>query len=240
MATNDVVLELRDLEIRYQKVHAVRGVDILVHAGQLTTIIGSNGAGKTTVLKAVTGLIKPAAGRIMFRGEDIAGAEVDDIVQRGISLVPEGRRLFGTLTVRENLEIGAYLRKEAAAIARDFDKVLTYFPDLKAKLAVPAESLSGGQQQMVAVGRALMAAPRLLILDEPTIGLAPNLVRTIGGIIKAISDDGTDVLLVEQNASMALALSDYAYVLENGAIAMRGASAELATRDDVKRAYLGN
>jgi branched-chain amino acid transport system ATP-binding protein len=239
MATAEPILELRGVDIRYQKVHAVRGVGMTLYPGELTTIIGSNGAGKTTILKAITGLLRPSAGEIRFLGQDIAGREVDDIVQRGISLVPEGRRLFGSLTVRENLNIGAYLRKDRAAIARDFDKVMAYFPDLHAKLDVPAESLSGGQQQMVAVGRALMAAPRLLILDEPTIGLAPYLVRTIGDIIKAISESGTEVLLVEQNASMALALSTKAYVLENGSVTMEGPSAELAASDEVRRAYLG-
>ncbi|WP_342641803.1 ABC transporter ATP-binding protein [Rhodoligotrophos ferricapiens] len=240
MPQTDAILDLRGVHLRYQKVHAVRGVDMVVRSGRLTTIIGSNGAGKTTILKAVTGLLKPSEGHILFCGEDIAGREPDDIVHRGISLVPEGRRLFGPLTVRENLNIGAYLRTDRAAVVRDFDKVMAYFPDLVAKLDDRAESLSGGQQQMVAVGRALMAAPRLLMLDEPTIGLAPNLVRTIGKIIKTISDNGTDVLLVEQNASIALALSSEAYVLENGMIAMQGPSAELAASENVKRAYLGN
>ncbi|HUH60196.1 MAG TPA: ABC transporter ATP-binding protein [Candidimonas sp.] len=233
------VLALEGIEVRYGKAQAVRDVKLSVTAGRLTTLIGSNGAGKTTILKAVAGLLKPAAGSIQFYGEDIRGLKVEDIVGRGISVVPEGRRLFSTMSVEENLRIGAYLRKDQAAIEDDFQGVMEYFPDLRAKLKVSVESLSGGQQQMVAVGRALMSAPRLLLLDEPTIGLAPNLVRLIGSIIKSICGNGVDILLVEQNASMALELADDAYVLENGAVTAQGKAADLLNNDDVRRAYLG-
>jgi branched-chain amino acid transport system ATP-binding protein len=221
------------LDVHYDKVHAVQGASFTLARGRLTTIIGSNGAGKSTLLKAIAGLLKPTAGSIRFNGEELAGRDVDQIVKRGISLVPEGRRLFATMSVRENLAIGAYLRSDADAIKRDFDRVTSYFPDLVAKLDVPAQSLSGGQQQMVAVGRALMSAPKLLMLDEPSIGLAPNLVRIIGRIVKTICESGVDVLLIEQNASMALDLADDAFILENGRVV------SLARDDSVKRAYLG-
>lgn len=237
--TSPLVLSVDGLDVHYDKVHAVQGASFSVSRGRLTTIIGSNGAGKSTQLKAVAGLLKPTAGSILFNGEQLARREADYIVQAGISLVPEGRRLFGSMTARENLMIGAYLRRERTAIARDFDGVIDYFPDLKAKLDVPAQSLSGGQQQMVAVGRALMSAPKLLMLDEPSIGLAPNLVRKIGQIVKTICSSGVDVLLVEQNASMALELAEDAFVIENGRIVSSGLSATLAKDDSVRRTYLG-
>lgn len=233
------ILEVTGLEVRYGKVRAVQDAAFSVVGRRLTTIIGSNGAGKSSLLKAVAGLLRPAAGSIRFRGEELSGRGVDEVVQRGIALVPEGRRLFSSMTVRENLVIGAYLRRDAPAIRADLDRVLGYFPALVEKLGVPAVSLSGGQQQMVAVGRALMAAPKLLMLDEPTIGLAPNLVRTIGEIVKTISAAGVDVLLVEQNAALALDLADDAYVLENGAVVAAGEAQALARDDAVQRAYLG-
>jgi branched-chain amino acid transport system ATP-binding protein len=233
------ILAVDGLDVHYDKVHAVQGASFTLARGRLTTIIGSNGAGKSTLLKAIAGLLKPTAGSIRFNGEELAGRDVDQIVKRGISLVPEGRRLFATMSVRENLAIGAYLRSDADAIKRDFDRVTSYFPDLVAKLDVPAQSLSGGQQQMVAVGRALMSAPKLLMLDEPSIGLAPNLVRIIGRIVKTICESGVDVLLIEQNASMALDLADDAFILENGRVVSSGPARELARDDSVKRAYLG-
>lgn len=237
--TNQITLLVEDLEVSYGNVHAVRRANLSIRTGRMGTLIGSNGAGKTTILAAITGLQPVAKGRIHFRGEDITNRPTDEIVRRGIVLVPEGRRLFTNMKVRENLEIGAYLRKDHDSIRRDFDLTLDYFPDLKQKLNDPVESLSGGQQQMVAVARGLMASPKLLMLDEPTIGLAPNLVQRIAKIVRAICDDGVDVLLIEQNASMALNLAEDAFVLENGEVVLEGSAAELRNDDNVRRAYLG-
>jgi len=237
--SDDAILELSGVCVDYDTVQAVGDISLSVRRGRIATLIGSNGAGKTTVMKGVTGLKGLAAGRIRFRGEDITGKPVDAIVAAGISLVPEGRRLFPTMTVRENLEIGAYLRTDAAAIGTDFERVLHYFPALRERLDTRARNLSGGQQQMVAIGRALMAGPKLLLLDEPSIGLAPAIVQTIGTIIRTISESGVDVLLVEQNAHLALRLSADAYVLENGAIVMQGPAHELEQSDAVRAAYLG-
>ena len=233
------VLELVGLSVNYGTVRAVSGIDLTVYRGRIAALIGSNGAGKTTILKGVTGLKTLDAGRVRFRGDDLANLQVDQIVAAGISMVPEGRRLFPTMSVRENLEIGAYRRTDAAAVGHDFDRVLDYFPVLRERLNARAMNLSGGQQQMVAIGRALMSGPKLLLLDEPTIGLAPAIVQTIGQIIRTISESGVDVLLVEQNAHMALRLSDDAYVLENGAIVMRGLARDLEKSDAVRAAYLG-
>ena len=233
------VLELVGLSVNYGTVRAVSGIDLTVYRGRIAALIGSNGAGKTTILKGVTGLKNLDAGRVRFRGDDLANLQVDQIVAAGISMVPEGRRLFPTMSVRENLEIGAYRRTDAAAVGHDFDRVLDYFPVLRERLNARAMNLSGGQQQMVAIGRALMSGPKLLLLDEPTIGLAPAIVQTIGQIIRTISESGVDVLLVEQNAHMALRLSDDAYVLENGAIVMRGLARDLEKSDAVRAAYLG-
>jgi branched-chain amino acid transport system ATP-binding protein len=232
-------LAVTDLHVHYDKVHAVQGATFQVLPRRMSTLIGSNGAGKSTIMKAITGLLKASSGTIRFNGEEIGGRSVDSIVQMGLSLVPEGRRLFGSMTVRENLHVGAYLRKDAAGVRRDFEMVLGHFPVLAEKLKHPAQSLSGGQQQMIAVGRALMAAPKLLILDEPTIGLAPNLVRTIGDIVKFICANGVDVLLVEQNASLALELADDAFVIESGKIVASGLARVLADDPSVKRSYLG-
>jgi branched-chain amino acid transport system ATP-binding protein len=233
------VLDISGLCISYGPVSAVADIDLVVRAGRIATLIGSNGAGKTTIMKGITGLKTPAAGKVRFRGEVLTGQPVDVIVARGISLVPEGRRLFPTMSVRENLEIGAYRRSDPPAIRRDLELVLDYFPDLRERLDARAMALSGGQQQMVAIGRALMAGPRLLLLDEPSIGLAPAIVQTIGRIIKTISQSGVDVLLVEQNAHMALNLSIDAFVLETGRIVMQGEAAELARSEAVRESYLG-
>jgi branched-chain amino acid transport system ATP-binding protein len=233
------VLEINGLCIGYGPVSAVADISLAVHSGRITTLIGSNGAGKTTIMKGITGLKASASGRVRFRGEVLTGQPADAIVAAGISLVPEGRRLFPTMSVRENLEIGAYRRTDAAGIRRDLDLVLGYFPDLRARLAARAMALSGGQQQMVAIGRALMAGPKLLLLDEPSIGLAPAIVQTIGRIIRTISESGVDVLLVEQNAHMALSLSVDAFVLETGRIVMQGAAADLARSEAVRESYLG-
>lgn len=235
----DPVLVVEDLYIAYDGVPAVDGVSLAVERGQITTIVGSNGAGKTTLMKAVAGLLTPSGGRIRFAGEDITGLSADQVVLRGLTLVPEGRRLFPTMSVRDNLMTGAYTRNDEAGVRSDFEKVLGYFPILEERLEQPARSLSGGQQQMLAVGRALMAAPKLLMLDEPSIGLAPTVVETIAEIIRTISANGVEILLVEQNAHMALELAEKAYVLENGEITLSGSGAELMESDQVREAYLG-
>jgi branched-chain amino acid transport system ATP-binding protein len=216
----------------------VNSISLCVVAGRIATLVGSNGAGKTTIMKAILGLVRTSAGRILFGGTDITRMAVDDIVRRGISLVPEGRRLFPSMSVRENLEIGAYLRRDKSSIDCDFDKVMQYFPFLGECLDSKAMALSGGQQQMLAVGRALMSSPKLLLLDEPSAGLAPVMVETIANIVRTIAASGVDVLLVEQNAQMALNLSDDAFVLENGELVMRGFSRDLADNDFVRTAYL--
>jgi len=236
---SEAVLEIAGLTISYGQVRAVGDIDMVVRGGRITTLIGSNGAGKTTIMKGITGLTTAAAGSVRFRGALLTGRAVHDIVAAGVSLVPEGRRLFPTMSVRENLEIGAYGRSDTAAVRDDLERVLDYFPALRERLAARAMALSGGQQQMVAIGRALMSGPKLLLLDEPSIGLAPAVVQTIGQIIQTISRTGVDVLLVEQNAHMALKLSNDAYVLENGAIVMRGEAQELARSEAVRAAYLG-
>jgi branched-chain amino acid transport system ATP-binding protein len=236
---SDAVLEIAGLTISYGQVRAVSDIHLTVLSGRITTLIGSNGAGKTTIMKGVTGLKQVASGGVRFRGEQLIGRQVDAIVAAGVSLVPEGRRLFPTMSVRENLEIGAYRRSDVAAVRADFDRVLDYFPALRERLDARAMALSGGQQQMVAIGRALMSGPKLLLLDEPSIGLAPTVVQTIGQIIQTISRSGVDVLLVEQNAHMALKLSDDAYVLENGNIVMQGNAQDLMRSEAVREAYLG-
>lgn len=236
---SETILDLRNLSVAYGATPALTEVSLSVRRGAIVTIIGSNGAGKSTILRAVAGLVCPQGGSIRFDGGEIAGLEPDGIVGLGVALVPEGRRLFKSMTVRENLELGAYLRRDACEIARDYDRVLAYFPALRERLDARASSLSGGQQQMLAVGRALMAAPRLLMLDEPSIGLAPVVVETIAEIIRSINGGGMSILLVEQNAHLALRLSETAYILEKGQIVMSGASDELSSADAVRTAYLG-
>jgi branched-chain amino acid transport system ATP-binding protein len=235
----DAILEVTGLTIGYDQVRAVSDIEMSVRSGRITTLIGSNGAGKTTIMKGVTGLKEATSGTVRFRGERLTGKRVDEIVAAGISLVPEGRRLFPTMSVRENLEIGAWRRRDGANVRDDFARVLDYFPALRERLNARAMLLSGGQQQMVAIGRALMSGPKLLLLDEPSIGLAPAVVQTIAQIILTIRGTGVDVLLVEQNAHMALRLSDDAYVLENGRIVMHGGAPELARSEAVREAYLG-
>ena len=234
-----VPLELADLTVHYGQSIAVESVSLQVLRGQVVTIIGANGAGKSTILKAVAGLLKPSTGRVRLHGADVTAQPADRLVAAGLSLVPEGRRLFGTMTVRENLELGAYGRRDRGDVARDLEQTLGIFPDLVAKLKSPACTLSGGQQQMVAVARALMSAPRVLLLDEPTIGLAPAVVDTIADVVRAIRDSGVDVLLVEQNAEVALAIADRGYVLEQGRIVMDAPAPDLARNEGVQRAYLG-
>jgi branched-chain amino acid transport system ATP-binding protein len=210
-----------------------------VAKGQVVTLIGANGAGKSTLLKCISGLLKSSSGVVRLNDADVTHWQPDALLRERLSLVPEGRRLFGTMTVQENLLLGAYSREDQSAVALDFERCLAFFPDLKNRLGVQAGSLSGGQQQMVAVGRALMSSPRLLLLDEPTIGLAPAIVEQIAQVIAKIRDTGVDVLLVEQNAETALQIADYAYVMEGGEIVFHGAAAELAKNEEVQRAYMG-
>jgi branched-chain amino acid transport system ATP-binding protein len=233
------LLEIKNLYINYGSAEAVKGVNLCVKRGSITTLIGANGAGKTSILKAITGLLKAREGTIIFDNEQIDKYKSSEIVKRGIALVPEGRRLFPEMTVLENLELGAYLQKDKKQIADSIEEILSFFPDLKAKLNQEAGRLSGGQQQMVAIGRSLMSQPKLLILDEPSIGLAPIIVQQISEIIKTINKTGVSVLLVEQDAHTALTLSEYGYVLQNGQIDLAGYSQELLENEQVKVAYLG-
>ena len=237
--TGEHTLEVNDLVVNYGIVPAVKGISFSVSRGLITTIIGSNGSGKSTTMKALTGLLPSQSGRAQLFGQEILGTETDALVKQGLVLVPEGRRLFKSMTVAENLQMGAYQRSDTRAIQQDFEQALDYFPALREKLSARAGSLSGGQQQMVAVARALMAKPKLLLLDEQTIGLAPAIVDTIADIIQSIAKAGVDILLVEQNAEIALEISHYAYILERGEIAMHGLAKDLSNSQDVQRAYLG-
>lgn len=237
--TTDHILSVRNLTVSYGVVPAVKNVSFSVTRGSITTIIGSNGAGKSTIMKALTGLVPVSEGSIELFGQDVTNHETDDLVRRGVVLVPEGRRLFKTMTVLENLELGAYQRDDPQAIEAQKEKVLEYFPALRAKLPVLAAKLSGGQQQMVAVARALMSDPKLLLLDEPTIGLAPAIVDTISDIIQTVAQQGVEVMLVEQNAEIALEISTDAFILEQGEIYLKGKSSELRDSPEVQKAYLG-
>jgi branched-chain amino acid transport system ATP-binding protein len=232
-------LEVTNLVVNYGIVPAVQNISFSVRKGAITTIVGSNGSGKTTTMKALTGLLAAQSGKVTMYGQDITDLPTDALVKHGLVLVPEGRRLFKAMTVAENLEMGAFQRRDASAIAHDLEKVLTYFPALRAKMRTRASNLSGGQQQMVAVARALMAAPKVLLLDEPTIGLAPAVVDTIAEIIQTIGRNGVDVLLVEQNAEIALEISEDAYIFERGELVMRGSARDLMNSPEVQRAYLG-
>jgi len=231
------LLRVESLSVAYGAILALRGVDFEVCTGEIATLIGSNGAGKSTLLRAVSGLLRPRSGRIWFEGEDITGERADRRVARGISQVPEGRRIFANLTVRENLQMGAYLRRASGAGA--YERALALFPRLRERLGQTAGTLSGGEQQMLAIGRALMAKPRLLLLDEPSLGLAPLLVQQIFAIIGEINAQGTTVVLVEQNARQALRVAQRAYVLESGAVTLAGDATALARDERVRRAYLG-
>ena len=238
MSTNQVpVLRVEGLTVAYGAILALRGVDFEVQSGEIATLIGSNGAGKSTLLRAVSGLLRPRSGRIWFEGVDITAERADRRVARGISQVPEGRRIFANLTVRENLQMGAYLRDARDSSA--YERALALFPRLRERLGQSAGTLSGGEQQMLAIGRALMAQPRLLLLDEPSLGLAPLLVQQIFAIIQEINAQGTTVVLVEQNARQALRVAQRAYVLETGAVTLSGEANELARDERVRRAYLG-
>ena len=234
------LLEVRGLKVRYGVIEALHGVDLAVARGEIVTVIGANGAGKTTLLKTISGLVPATEGAIVYDGAcELTSLKPHQVVARGISHVPEGRRIFQNLTVRENLSLGAYLRRDHQAIERQLGEIFSLFPRLKERLAQNAGTLSGGEQQMLAMARALMAAPTLLLLDEPSLGLAPKLVRSIFEIIRVIRSRGTTLLLVEQNARMALEAADRAYVLETGSVALAGAAKDLANDERVQRVYLG-
>ena len=233
------MLEIKDIHVYYGAIHAIKGVSLTVRQGEIVTLIGSNGAGKSTTLRTVSGLLKPKEGDILFEGESIAGRPAQFIVKLGISQVPEGRRIFANMTVMENLELGAFTRDDSDGIEADMKMVFERFPRLLERKEQAAGTLSGGEQQMLAMGRALMSRPRLLLLDEPSMGLAPLLIREIFNIIVDINKTGTTVLLVEQNANMALSIAHRAYVLETGRIALSGEAKELAASEEVRKAYLG-
>src|SRR5499426_4087212 len=232
------VLTVDDLHVYYGEIHALKGVALEVHRGEIVTILGNNGAGKTTTLKTISGLLAPRRGAVTLDGTPLTGVPAHEVVLRGVAHVPEGRRIFNRLTVRENLMMGAYLRNDDGVHA-DLERVFALFPRLQERMVQVAGTLSGGEQQMLAIARALMASPRLLLLDEPSMGLAPVLVEQIFETIRDINRQGTTILLVEQNAAMALAVAHRAYVLETGIIALSGAARELAENPDVRRAYLG-
>ena len=231
------LLEIKDLVVSYGGIQAVRNISLTVERGKIVTLIGANGAGKSTMLKTIAGLVKPKSAEILFDGENITGMTPDNIVKRGVTLVPEGRRVFANLTVKENLQIGAYLRSDD--LSADLEHVYELFPILKKRSWQLAGTLSGGEQLMLAVGRALMSKPKMVMMDEPSLGLAPLVVKDIFGIIRTINESGITVLLIEQNANMALKTADYAYVLETGLITMEGTGAELLADETVKEAYLG-
>lgn len=233
------MLEVKDLEVYYGAIHAVKGISLRVEDGQIVTLIGSNGAGKSTTLHTISGLIKPRSGNILFDGTDITGTPAHKIVASGLVQVPEGRHVFANMSVMENLDMGAYLRKDKDGIEKDKKKVFELFPRLFERKNQLSGTLSGGEQQMLAMGRALMERPRVLLLDEPSMGLAPLLVKEIFSIIKTINEEGTTVLIVEQNANMALSIADYAYVLETGRITLSGPAADLSASEAVRKAYLG-
>jgi branched-chain amino acid transport system ATP-binding protein len=232
-------LELRHVDVLYGRIQALRGVSLVVHHGEIVALIGSNGAGKTTTLRTISGLVRPSSGEVLLDGRPVHHLGAEQIARAGVGHSPEGRRLFSRMSVRENLEMGAYARRDDRDVVADFDRIFTLFPRLRERQSQIAGSLSGGEQQMVAIGRALMARPRVLLLDEPSLGLAPILVDAIFEVIREVNGAGTTVLLIEQNARMALATARRAYVLETGSIVMEGPAAELAESDEVRRAYLG-
>ena len=232
-------LEIKDLHVSYGGIRALKGVDLTVEEGQIVTLIGANGAGKSTTLRAISGLQKPQSGSILYGGEELIGLPAKEIVRRGIIHVPEGRRVFPDMTVAENLKIGAFLRTDKDGIADDMDYVHSLFPRLKERSWQLAGTLSGGEQQMLAVGRALMSRPKVLMMDEPSLGLAPLIVKDIFSIIRRVNADGITVLLIEQNANAALRVADYGYVLETGTIALTGTGEELLRNESVREAYLG-
>ena len=234
---SETILKITDLRVNYGGIEAVKGISFDVPEGQIVTLIGANGAGKSSTLRTISGLVKPKSGKIEFKGQDITGKDPTTIMQSGITLVPEGRRIFPDLTVQENLRVGAYIRKDD--ISSDLDWVYGLFPRLKERSWQAGGTLSGGEQQMLAVARALMSRPKIIMMDEPSLGLAPLIVRDIFSIIKEINRQGVTVLLIEQNANMALKTADIGYVMETGSITMSGSGAELLENEAVKDAYLG-
>ncbi len=235
----ELMLDVNDLAVYYGNIAAVKGLSLTVHKGEIVTLIGSNGAGKSTTLRTVSGLLKPKSGTIDFNGQRISGREGHEVVQLGICQSPEGRRIFPRMTVSENLDLGAFLRRDTDGIAADRARVLELFPRLADRINQKAGTMSGGEQQMLAVGRALMGSPQLLLLDEPSMGLAPVLVDLIFDTIETIREQGTTILVVEQNALAALRVADYAYVLESGVLKMQGDAKKMAENDDIVKAYLG-
>ena len=233
------MLEVKDINVYYGAIHAIKGISLSVEEGEIVTLIGANGAGKSTTLRTISGLLKPKTGEINFLGKSIASMPAHKIVREGISQVPEGRRIFAEMTVQENLELGAFTRSDTDEIQNDFKMVFGRFPRLEERRLQLAGTLSGGEQQMLAMGRALMSRPKLLLLDEPSMGLAPLLIKEIFSIIVDINKTGTTVLLVEQNANMALSIANRAYVLETGRITISGDATELAASEDIRKAYLG-
>ena len=233
------MLTIDNLNVFYGAIHALKGISLEVKEGEIVTLIGANGAGKSTTLRTISGLLKPKEGSIKFEGKDLGGMAAQNVVKLGISQVPEGRRIFANMTVMENLELGAFTRSDKAGIVQDMDMVFGRFPRLAERKSQLAGTLSGGEQQMLAMGRALMSRPRMMLLDEPSMGLAPLLIREIFNIIVDINSTGTTVLLVEQNANMALSIAHRAYVMETGRITLSGDAKELAASEDVRKAYLG-
>ena len=233
------MLEVKNLSVHYGMIQAVRNVDFTVNEGEIVSLIGANGAGKSTILKTLSGLIHPSEGEIVYLGENIVSTSAKKIVEKGLVQVPEGRHVFPGLTVKENLELGAFLRKDKEEIQKDMEAVFERFPILKERKDQDAQTLSGGEQQMLAMGRALMSRPKLLLLDEPSMGLAPIFIREIFKIIQEIQKTGTTVLLIEQNAKMALSISNRAYVLETGSVVLSGTGQELLESDEIQKAYLG-
>ncbi len=233
------MLKLTNVSASYGRIEALHDISLEVPEGKIVALLGANGAGKTTTLRVIAGILHPTRGSVTFDGRDISRMETEEIVPLGIAMSPEGRQIFTGLTVAENLRMGSYTRKDKAGVERDLEWVLSLFPRLKERLNQVGATLSGGEQQMLAIARALMARPRLLLLDEPSLGLAPMIVRDIFTIIRKVNSEGTAVLLVEQNANLALRTADYAYILETGKLAMHGPAAELRRNPEVKRIYLG-
>jgi branched-chain amino acid transport system ATP-binding protein len=233
------LLGVQALQVKYGAILALRGIALKVGEGEVVALIGANGAGKTSTLRAVSGMLKPAAGSIALAGKDITGVKADALVARGMAHAPEGRGIFPNLTVEENLELGAYLRRDAAGIEADKKKAFGYFPVLEQRRTQAAGTLSGGEQQMLAISRALMSRPKLLLLDEPSLGLAPQVTQTIFRILRTVNQEGVSILLVEQNAHLALGLAHWGYVLETGEVVMEGTGKELLASEDIRKAYLG-
>jgi len=233
------MIKIDNLVVSYGGIEALKGISLDVPSGKIVTLVGANGAGKSTTLKAIVGLVKPKSGTIDYEGIDLTKLKTEYMVKEGIALVPEGRRVFSDLTVLENLKIGAYTRKDHIAIAEDLEKVYSLFPRLKERTWQVSGTLSGGEQQMLAIGRAIMSRPKLIMMDEPSLGLAPIIVKELFGIIKKINEEGMTVLLIEQNANAALKIADIGYIMETGRITLTGAGKDLLNNEEIKKAYLG-